>query len=195
MLEEPKSNINFEIKKGFVYRYMGRDAEPKAYKKIGGRLTGFRAVTKDIKQQKIRYLYFYLNDPENGANYAVQTTLYKGAGPNIVRSLAWALHGNADITSQDVIIDVYSKEKNGINYTNATLTLGGQRLEWEAIPQGVQFENGIEQMVEEIAAAVKNTSASPAIADAENEPGSATYDEDSPDEGGYNPFARYANNS
>lgn len=192
MLEEPKVNWNFEIKKGHIERYMGRDNEPKVYKKIGGVLTGIRAVDKDINGHKMRYLYFYLNDVEAGVTYAIQTTLYKGAGPNIVRSLAYALENNVDITGEELVIDVYSKERNGINYTNANLTIGGQRLEWVAIPQGTDINSAIEKMVEEIASAVKGPAVYQHAAEQADE--EAPYDE-GPDDlppGEVNPFANYA---
>ena len=192
MLEEKSQIINFELKLGKILRYMGKDAEPKEYKKIGGIVRNIRAVTKEIKAQKIRFMYVYLKDTDaqgNDVTYAVQMPVQKGAGPNVLRSLVYAIREQGGIAGKQVIFDVYAREKNGISYTNATVYIDDKKLDWVELPKGVAIDAALEDFITEINQHLGANSEAPA------EQSNANFDDDMPGDdapaGGYNPFARF----
>ena len=190
MLGENASVIHLEIKKGAIYRYNGKDQEPTRFNFVTGIITKLRYQLKEIKNAKIPFMYIDLYDPESGEKYDVQTPIFKGAGPNILMSLKSAIDTMGGIKDKVVKISAYTKTKNDIDYTNAVVYLGDQKLSWAQLPANVKAADALKDIFDEINAHVVEETG--AAADGVDAP-SADYEEpDSEDipEGTYNPFEK-----
>lgn len=159
MLEEKKDMIYLTISDGLFQRYMGAEQPMKNYKRIGGFLTGLVASTKKIKDKDVRFLYVRLKDGDE--DISAQTSMYGGAGPDILRCLACAVRQNINIVSgTKVFIEPYLKRKEGVErpFTNAAVYAGQSKLDWAPLMNGVPREQALENLYEEIAAFIKKMS-------------------------------------
>jgi len=171
-----KRPIYLNIAYGQLQKYMGKNQEPKSVMAVEGNLLALKVVNKTIRTKLIDYLYVTMIDKEEDETYVIEVPLQSSAGPNIIRSLKSGLATTGSLIGKKVKIQPYPKEKDGIQYTNATLYLNGEKLPWADIPVNVNTRDAIAAMTAEIQAHLINAggTAIPSIA--------------TPEEGEVNPF-------
>ncbi len=164
MLEEKKEVIYLRVAKGELQRWMGQGQPMKSYKRVGGFLEGVNTKKQTFKDGDVMFLYLRLRDGEEV--YSVQVPLYGGAGPDVVRSLAFAVKNDIDFVNQKKLtIEVYQKKTENKTFTNASLSCDEQQLEWLHLPGGMSREAGVDSLYKDILEYVtkkggnKNTSA------------------------------------
>lgn len=149
MLSDPINNktIYLNIAYGLLNEYKGKGNPEVPHGSVEGIITSIKTVSKTINRGTTVYLYINMKDGDE--NYLVQVPMYKSAGPNIIRSLKNALDKGI-LLGANVKIRPYQKEREGLKFTNATLYIGDQKLDWADIPSGVEINDAIYAMEQEL---------------------------------------------
>jgi len=159
MLEEKNNSIYLSIVNGEIQRWMGKGKPVKTYGKVGGHIVKVTTENKSFDGKETRFILLQMADGEE--RYSVQVPMYGGAGPDILRCLAYAIRNGMNIVNGDVVsIQAYSRVKDGKTFTNATVYYGNNKLEWLLLPNGMKREDGLNQLFDEIAAYVNNATTS-----------------------------------
>ena len=157
MLEEKNNVIYLNVVNGEIQRWMGKGNPVKTYNKVGGQIKKLTTENRSFDGKETKYFFIQMVDGDE--RYSVQIPMYGGAGPDVLRCLAYAIKNGLDIVNGDVVtIQAYSRVKDGKTYTNANVYYGSNKLEWLHLPNGVSREDGLDQLYEEIVACVSKGS-------------------------------------
>ena len=156
MLEEKQDVIYLSINKGSLMRWMGENAPMKSYSKVGGNVIGLYSSVKHIDDSDVMFMYVRMTDGDEVMS--VQCPLYSSAGPDIIRSLVYAVRNKMDfVTGGKITIEVFQKRKeNNKTFTNARVFFNDTKLDWVNVPNGVSREDGLKAFYNEVVEYIKS---------------------------------------
>lgn len=149
MLQKKENVIYLSVNKGSFWRYMGKDRQMESYNRVAGFVEKLSTEIRPIEDQNVKFLLLRMVDGDE--IYNIQVPMYTSAGPDIIRHLAYAAEKKYDIVSGSMVaIEVYLREKEDRKYTNAALYWGETKLEWDALPNGMTREAGLDVLYDKI---------------------------------------------
>ena len=124
-----------------------KDGQTLSYSAISGALRRIELKEHEFENKKFRNWHVILSDTQSGEEYDISVGRTSGAFKGIIRSLVTE-QGLANL--DDITIEAYLS-KTG--YTNASVSAGGQRLQWtdEPMPERALVRVGDNEMVDDTA--------------------------------------------
>ena len=131
-----------------------KDGQTLSYSAISGALRRIELKEHEFENKKFRNWHVILSDTQSGEEYDISVGRTSGAFKGIIRSLVTE-QGLANL--DDITIEAYLS-KTG--YTNASVSAGGQRLQWtdEPMPERALVRVAMAaygKSVEDVAAALQ----------------------------------------